>query len=592
MLDDTLARLGGGLFAPESLGANNKSANAPDAHLKYALRGELGQGAAGAVYDVLDTDLQRRLAMKVLRLPGEGIPETEHEKEYVSRFLEEAQVMGQLEHPGIVPVHELGVDEQGQVYFTMSRVRGQEFSVAIKEIADPLNPEWTLERAVYVLRKVSEAISYAHAKGVIHRDLKPANIMADRFGEVYVMDWGVAKFIGTDSGDLTADPNLTVAIRARSDPKAETTETSGIYGTPPYMPPEQAGGEFDEVDSRSDVYAMGAILYHLLTGHAPYVTPGARVSAASILKQVREGPPLPLSKNIPPSRPQPSEELIAITEKAMARNPSDRYATATDFGAELSRYLEGRPVKALPLSRAKRWWRWCRRNPLVAGLFLTILLGSILGCLMLTNLSTKLVRESALDSAADETHLLKVVNNAYSTEVIRRVDREHVTVSHDYAARKGAIPLPATFLTELGDRVHAEDPSRRVRQYSDIPFRFRKDGGPQDSFEREAVDRLRASPELPYYRFEVLKGQPVLRYATARVLGESCIHCHNTHPDSPKRDWKAGDVRGVLEVTRPLKAEHSRSQEALRGGLFSIGGVMLGLFLITTTILLRYSRRS
>lgn len=563
---------------------------APSARTKYLLRKGLGQGAAGAVYEVFDTDLQRLLAMKVLRLPPKLQLESEFEKKYVSRFLEEAQVMGQLEHPGIVPVHEVGVDEAGHIYFTMARVRGQEFDKAIGAIADPMHPEWTLQRAVYVLRKVSEAVSYAHAKGVVHRDLKPQNIMADRFGEVYVMDWGIAKLVEGSAGELSSEAYLTLAINTGTDAKDKDAEAGGIYGTPPYMSPEQARGETDAVDSRCDVYAMGAILYHVLTGNPPYVTAGARITAISLLRQLRERPPPPVSENTLPGRPNPPEELVAIAEKAMARDPNRRYATASEFGAELGRYLEGRPVQALPLSRAQRCWRWCRRNPLITGLFLTIVLGSILGFFTLISLSTELLRQSAIDSAADESRLLEVVNTAYSADVVRRVDREHVTVTHDYASHEGAIPLPATFLTELGERVEAADPSRRVRHFSDQPFLFRTNGGPQDDFEREALERLRADPNAPFYRFALLNGEPVLRYATARVLRRSCVGCHNNHPSSPKRDWKAGDVRGVLEIVRPLRAEQSRSQDALRHGLVLIAGVMLGLFFVTTTLLWRYGR--
>ncbi len=188
--------------------------------------------------------------------------------------------------------------------------------------------------------------------------------------------------------------------------------------------------------------------------------------------------------------------------------------------------------------------------------------------------------------------MLEVVNSLYTKQVVDRVQPHGIVVSDDYASRKGAIPLPVVFLMESGQLIGERSKTGMlIRLYSDHPFRSRKDGGPHDQFEQDALDGLRQKPDDPVYRFEVFKERPSLRYATARRMDANCINCHNNDPNSTKRDWKVGEVGGVLEIIRPLDRDVSRTREGLRGTLTLmavVSGTLLGL---SGLVLVTRSRR-
>src|SRR5262245_13840869 len=194
---------------------------------RYRLEGEIGRGGMGAVLRVWDGALQRQLAMKVVAKDGRpsGEERLPPDPRTLSRFLEEAQVTGQLDHPGIVPVHELGMDSEGRIYFTMKLVKGKTLKEVFEELADGQGG-WTQARVLGVLLKVCEAMSYAHAKGVIHRDLKPANVMVGRFGEVFVMDWGLAKVLGREENrDIRIQPDILATSELLSSRRSLAEET-------------------------------------------------------------------------------------------------------------------------------------------------------------------------------------------------------------------------------------------------------------------------------------------------------------------------------------------------------------------------------
>jgi adenylate cyclase len=180
--------------------------------------------------------------------------------------------------------------------------------------------------------------------------------------------------------------------------------------------------------------------------------------------------------------------------------------------------------------------------------------------------------------------MLESLNGFYSSKVVDRVKTQGIEVTHDYAAKERAIPLPATLTIELGN--HISEHSQRgmmVRLYSDYPFRSRRDGGPKDDFERDALNKLRSTPQDAFYRFEDYQGRPALRYATARVMKESCVRCHNTHAESTKRDWKVGDVRGVVEIIRPLDRDVARTHDGLRG-TFRLIAVTSAILLLSLSL--------
>ncbi len=361
-----------------------------DAFGRYEIRSELGRGGMGAVLRVWDRDLRRSLAMKVIlglesrrTAPRNG----QKQQRLLARFLEEAQVTGQLDHPGIVPVHELGLDPEGRVYFTMKLVKGR----TLREIFERVRKGeegWTQTRALGLVQKVCEAMSYAHHKSVIHRDLKPDNIMIGRFGEVYVMDWGLAKILGRED-------ERDIRIRAEDPPRGEEllsqrsdqgghapdsmlcTMDGDVIGTPAYMSPEQAASRVDEMGPQSDVYSVGAMIYHLLTGQMPYVLPGSRPTAYMVWRWVLDGPPRPvheLNHDVPP-------ELEAICDKAMAREPRRRYADMGELAADLQAYLEHRVVSAYESGALAEFRKFVHRNKGIVAIVLiavVVILGGAL----------------------------------------------------------------------------------------------------------------------------------------------------------------------------------------------------------------------
>jgi serine/threonine-protein kinase len=330
---------------------------------RYELGGEIGRGAQGAVLSVWDEDLRRSLAMKRFLDPGRKDSSGAGSRNF-RRFLDEAQVTAQLDHPGIVPVHELGVDAQGGVYFTMKLVKGRDLR-AILELVRAGTEGWTQTRALSVLLKVCEAMAYAHSKGVIHRDLKPSNVMVGRYGEVYVMDWGLARVLGhEDSKDIRIRPEATSELHthrgeAALDPDSPLVTMQGdVVGTPAYMSPEQARGDLAAMGPQSDVYSLGAMLYHLLAGHMPYVRPGSHLTSHAIWALVQNGPPEPV-RALAPNAPV---ELAAICEKAMARDPAARYSDMGVLAEDLRAFLENRVVAAHQTGALVEFRKWIGRN--------------------------------------------------------------------------------------------------------------------------------------------------------------------------------------------------------------------------------------
>lgn len=195
-----------------------------------------------------------------------------------------------------------------------------------------------------------------------------------------------------------------------------------------------------------------------------------------------------------------------------------------------------------------------------------------------SRLSSRLVASAALEGTTLHARSLEETRRLYTSDVVERVRSRGIAVTHDYAAREGAIPLPATFSMELGRRISQHGSGMQARLYSAYPFPWRKDGGPRDDFEREAMLRLREGPGRPFFRFEEFQRRPSLRYATADRMEAGCVACHNTHPDSPKKDWQVGDVRGVLEITRSLDSVVAQTRAGLHDTFALLAGMgLLGL---------------
>ncbi len=328
---------------------------------RYEDLGPIGQGGMGDVRRVLDLELNRTLAMKTLHTPLLRRPAA------FARFLEEAQTTAQLQHPHIVPIHDIGQHADGRVWFTMKEVRGRTLAEVVDEVHsasnDQWNPSrngWTFKRIMVSFLAVCNAMAYAHERGVVHRDLKPDNTMVGRHGEVYVVDWGLAKVVGRRVNDAVStsqedwhlkgllSPEETIITNR---PDAHTTRGGTVAGTPCYMPPEQARGDVGAIDARSDVYALGAMLYEILSGRTPYEGRDAR----EVLAKVLAGPPGPIRPLAPtmspdgadqrhttsPAPPIP-EELEAACLKAMARAPKDRFQSSRELAQVVQDWLDGR----------------------------------------------------------------------------------------------------------------------------------------------------------------------------------------------------------------------------------------------------------
>jgi tRNA A-37 threonylcarbamoyl transferase component Bud32 len=304
----------------------------------YDLIQKIAHGGMGVVYKARQRKLNRVVALKMI------LAQHLESADGVRRFHLEAEAAAQLEHPGIVPIFEVG-EHAGQHFFSMSFVEGGSLAQRVRE-QGPLPPR----ESAQLVERIAEAVAYAHEHGIIHRDLKPQNILLDKDGNPKVADFGLAKMVSGDS-------NLTLAGQ--------------IVGTPAYMAPEQAAGRTEEVGKPADVYALGAILYCLLTGRPPFKS----VDVMETLRQVKEQEPVsPRMVN-----PRVSRDLETICLKCLQKDPWKRYAGASALAEDLRYFLAGKPILARPVGRAERAWRWCRRNPGVASLLGAVAASLLLG---------------------------------------------------------------------------------------------------------------------------------------------------------------------------------------------------------------------
>jgi serine/threonine protein kinase len=505
--------------------AARRDSAVPDRLGRFEFLGEVGSGSYGTVFKARDAELGRTVAIKMLRTSRLAGPEE------LDRFLREARSVAQLKHPGIVTLYEIAHDE-GQYFLVEEYVEGVTMAARMRQSPVPFR------EAAETLARVCEALEYAHRQGVIHRDIKPSNILLDPEGRPHLTDFGLAKCEG-DEKPVTRDGE--------------------VLGTPAYMSPEQARGEALHVDARTDVYSLGVILYELLTQERPF-----QGNRRMLILQVLEDPPRPprqLNEKIP-------RDLETICLKAMAKSPALRYPAALEMAEDLRRWLAGEPIKARPQTSWERLLGWTRRRPAAAALVAVSVLASILLASLFSvsyaRIQGSLERETRakdelfkalVQNARLTSDALKEFNEYYSSEVVARLADRGIQVTHDYAGKKNAIPLPATMSVELAQRISKKGAGMQIRLFSDHPFPWRRaEGGPKDGFQQEALRQLRAAPDRPFYRLEDLLGRRSLRYATASRMEKKCVDCHNLHPDSPKKDWKEGEVVGAYEVSFPVDA--------------------------------------
>ena len=387
----------------------------------YELLEEIARGGMGVVYKARQRSLNRIVALKMI-LAGQLAGEQD-----VQRFHAEAEAAAILDHPGIVPIYEVG-EHEGQHFFSMGYVEGE--SLARRLASGPL----AAKDAAELIVAVAEAVAYAHGNGVIHRDLKPANILLDCQGRPRITDFGLAKRVSGEGG-LTA--------------------TGQVLGTPSYMPREQALGSLDQIRETADVYALGATLYALLTGRPPFQS----ANPMDTLLQVISAEPVSLRQ----LNAKLSRDLETICQKCLEKEPRRRYATAQELADELRRYLDGKPIRARPIGRVARAWRWCKRYPVVASLMsavAVVLLGGI-------GVSTHF-------AVVANGNARKAEENARKAEENARVAQDNAREAQDQAAlsRLGAYNVQLARFDELAHR-DPESAARLLQDTESCPMELR-----------------------------------------------------------------------------------------------------------------------
>jgi serine/threonine protein kinase len=542
----------------------------------YAVLKELGRGGMGVVYKAKHQKLKRPVALKMVSMSPPDDPKK------LARFQAEAQAVARLHHPNIVQIYEVG-EQDGSPYLALEFVTGGTLRARLDGRPQPIRA------AVQLVQQIAHAAHAAHQRGIIHRDLKPANILLQPTPAAENRHWASAGAIEADQ-EYGVPKVADFGVAEWIDDLDATAGHGDFVGTPAYMAPEQAKGPGEEIGPAADIYSLGVILYEMLTGRQPFVSS----SVADVLRQVLSNPPDPpreLRRELP-------RDLEAVCQRCLEKDPRRRYPTALALADDLGSFLDGEPVLARQPGPVERVWNWSLKYPVASTLLLTVTAVLVFGQWSLHRLADRMVESTTRENAAQQTELIKGVNSLY-TEVAARAKNAGVLVSHKYPELDGAIPIPAKFTIELGQRMQAraEDEGHdqgldqtflQLRLYSDHPFRRRPDSPPRSQFGKDALTFLR-DPENAGRAFDRIEktraGARVLRYATPLIMEARCLKCHDDPKlyeldEFRKTDWKVGDVRGVLEVVCPLENNTEQTQNALVSTYLQVaatGGGVLAL---------------
>jgi eukaryotic-like serine/threonine-protein kinase len=405
----------------------------PTSRDRYTLSSLHAKGGIGQVWLARDTAMNREVALKELR------PDRSDNDALLRRFFQEATITGQLDHPGIVPVYELARGDtnagDGRPYYTMRFVRGRTLSDAVagyhRDRAAGKSSRTDLLALIQAFVGVCNTVAFAHSRNVIHRDLKGANIVLGEFGEVILLDWGLAKLVegegGTQRAEPGFDPEITDVYTGQFDPAGpELTAAGQVLGTPSYMAPEQAEGRADLIGRRTDVYGLGAILYEILAGQLPF----DGESTHDVLRKVREQPPVPVSKVV---RSTP-KALEAVCLKAMAKDPGGRYLSATALAADVQHWLADEPVSAWREPWPIRARRWVVRNRTAVAAGVAALGVAVVG--LAAALAMQAQSNRALQAALKSESHAREDANAQSMQAEEAIEAFYTGISQDVILRR------------------------------------------------------------------------------------------------------------------------------------------------------------
>lgn len=581
--------------AAESIGGSELATIGadPDAPVPFVFGQRIAQGGMGAILEADDCKLGRTIAAKVM------LPDAGASKDDQKRFVQEAAVLGRLEHPNIVPIHDLGRDSESQLYYTMKMVQGRTLQEILNDLLgeDPdVLKEYTLERLLTVFRKICDAIAFAHSRNIVHRDLKPENIMVGEFGEVLVMDWGLSKILD-GSAEIPA-PGGEPADAAGSGSFTATLQGS-VMGTPKYMSPEQARGDIDEIDQRSDVFSLGGILYAILTLRPPVegntlqevlekvssanieaptaletTTGGVRKNTKEKVLDARAIKPLP---HVPLGR-VPSA-LSAVVMKALSLEKEDRYQDVAAFGEDIEKYQSGFATGAEQAGFATQLKLLVKRNK---GAFAT----AFAAWLLITGLAVWFVFS------------LRASERFAKAEADRATNAEGIAVEKgaetERALARSALSLAEAALRD-GDSLEMQTALNSVPEaLRDSSWRFLLDQS-DTSFVRidtgVVIDEVVAHPQMPSVfvlvdragKVTVLNlrtGVRILEFESDRAKGKSKAksYCLAISPNGEKvaiGRWGADTGRLVIHDTRDGKRVKEWEAKSTRGLEFSPDGQTL-----------------
>ena len=414
------------------------------------------RGGLGQVSVALDQELDRPVALKEIQ---ERHADEPHSR---ARFVQEAEITGKLEHPGIIPVYGLGHDLTGRPFYAMRFIKGDSLKEAIAAFhgdeglkKDPVARMSRLRELLRRFTDVCNAIAYAHSRGVLHRDLKPGNIMLGPYGETLVVDWGLAKPVGQElSGEGSSPTEGPIRLSEQSGSRSETVAGSPI-GTPAYASPEQVSGAWDRLGPASDVYGLGATLYALLTGRAPVEAN----DLGEVIGRVQRGE-IPPPRSIDPTLPRPLE---AICRKAMATDPADRYDLARALAKDVTRWLDDEPVAAYREPISVRVGRWMRRHrTAMIGAAATALVGlvglaAVAGVLSWSNRELKVANDKTKEALGAETLAKTETQEALKrSEAVLSFLKDDILAAARPEGQEGGLGVDVT-VPQSGGRRRAQD---------------------------------------------------------------------------------------------------------------------------------------